>query len=1113
MLRLLLFGTPRIERDGQIVPLRRTKALALLAYIAITGQPQDREMLLALLWPEFDAASARNNLRRELSLLKAALHEEILIADRLQIRWNAQADCWLDIAAFQAQFALPKQHGHPSGALCADCANALTTAVQLYTDDFLSGFSLPDSPAFDEWQFFAREQLRQQLITALQALISWQRERGVYGAALEHARRWLQLDGLHEAAQREVMRLYAWSGQHAAALRQYQECVRLLDAELGAEPEPETTALYEQIRSRTFARQADRRPETGDEETRDAGTISRHPVTPSPSHPLTRTPTHDLPLTAGFVGRQRELADIIRRLTDPECRLLTLVGPGGIGKTRLALQVAQTLAQGWSGEEALADGLLFVSLAAVETSSGLVSALAAAARFDFYPNVPPDQQLLDYFRAKRMLILLDNFEQLLGAVAFISELLAAAPGLRLLITSRVALNLREEWFHPLEGLSFPAEGDDSPTVAQLAGFDAVGLFEQHARRVRTDFVLSRERAPVVRLCQLVEGMPLAIELAASWLKVLSADQVVAALERGLEILSTRDHNIPQRHRSMRLVLEESWRLLSVEEQQALAGLSVFHGGFNAEAAEAVVGATLVVLAALVERSLLRAVGDGRFQLHELLRQFAAAHLAAGAHEEASTRARHSAYYMTYLAACGARLEGEQQPAALAEISAAFGNIRAAWNYAVAAAETQAIDQAIDALYEFFRLSCRYQEGEEVFGLAAAQLAAPSDRTEADEASRVQVRCAARQGAFAYFQGKYEYARARLEASLRQIRAIGLRREEVFALDILGQLAGWQGDYDEALTSLHRSLAICRSIDDVQQVAAVLQQIAPLLWDRGEFAEVRRLATESLAISRQSGRPDRIAGALDCLAATAVALGEYHAAETYYREALAVFEHIKHQLGIALEIGGLGLVCWARGGDAIHQSIPYFEQSLAMMRSIGHRRHTIDRLQDLARVFNDMGEYDRAVRYGHEGLAIARELGSAVYLANSLCCLAKTAIETADVQTARSLLRRAITIASERGLSMVLAEALLCCAELFVRESRPRPDRALDAARNAQALSLIEAVLRLPTWQLWKERALGLKADLEARLPASPTVAAADVASVVRWLGAAETPDEPPNDWI
>jgi predicted ATPase/DNA-binding SARP family transcriptional activator len=754
MLRLFLFGPPRLEHNGQIIPLRRTKALALLAYVVMSGQPHDRETLLALLWPEFDTASARNNLRRELSLLKTSLDAELLIADRLQVRWNAQADCWLDVAAFQAQLAIVKQHGHASDALCAVCAAALTTAAQLCTDDFMAGFSLPDSPVFDEWQFFQREQLRQQLAPALQSLISWQCDVGAYGAALEHARRWLQLDGLHEPAQRELMRLYAWSGQHAAALRQYQECVRLLDAELGAAPEPETTALAEAIKARRVAA-----PTTAPHLARAAGAATEsRAVEQSELAPRPRPTVHSLPaLAAGFVGRQRELADIIRRLTDPACRLLTLTGPGGIGKTRLALQAAQTLADGWAGEQAIADGVLFVPLAAVDTLSGLVSALAAAARFEFYANVPPPQQLLDYFCAKRMLLVLDNFEQLLDEAGYVSELLTAAPHLRLLITSRAALNLREEWFHPLEGLSFPAEDEDTATVGQLARYDAVRLFEQHARRVRSDFSLSRERAPVVHLCQLVEGMPLAIELAASWLKVLSVNQVVIALERGLDILTARDRTTPERHRSMRVVLEESWRLLSPAEQQQFARLTVFSGSFTAEANLAVTDAPLDTLATLVEKSLLRRGSDGRFQLHELLRQFAAEQLAASADEETSTRACHSAYYMAFLTRLEPALLGEHQPMALAKISAEIGNIRAAWGHAVATADLGAIDCGIDVMYEFFSLGCRYQEGEETFALAATQLASQVDQ--GIDTCRIQMRAAARHGAFSYFLGMYDLARA------------------------------------------------------------------------------------------------------------------------------------------------------------------------------------------------------------------------------------------------------------------------------------------------------------------------------------------------------------------
>src|SRR5262245_41159118 len=201
MLRIILFGAPRVELNGQVVPLRRTRALALLAYLATTRQPQDREALLALLWPEFDEVSARNNLRRELSLLKTVLDEDVLLADRVQVAWNDQPTAWVDVAIFQEQVALGKHHHHATGELCDGCAAELRAAAQLYTDDFLAGFGLPDSPAFDEWQFFQREGLRQQLAHVLQALVGWYRDIKEYSTAIPYARRWLALDPLHELAQ------------------------------------------------------------------------------------------------------------------------------------------------------------------------------------------------------------------------------------------------------------------------------------------------------------------------------------------------------------------------------------------------------------------------------------------------------------------------------------------------------------------------------------------------------------------------------------------------------------------------------------------------------------------------------------------------------------------------------------------------------------------------------------------------------------------------------------------------------------------------------------------------------------------------------------------------
>jgi tetratricopeptide (TPR) repeat protein len=556
---------------------------------------------------------------------------------------------------------------------------------------------------------------------------------------------------------------------------------------------------------------------------------------------------------------------------------------------------------------------------------------------------------------------------------------------------------------------------------------------------------------------------------------------------------------------MRVVLEESWRLLSPAEQQQFARLTVFSGSFTAEANLAVTDAPLDTLATLVEKSLLRRGSDGRFQLHELLRQFAAEQLAASADEETRTRARHSAYYLAFLTRLGPALLGEHQPMALDKISVEIGNIRAAWGHAVATADLGAIDRGIDVMYEFFSLGCRYQEGEEAFALAATQLASQADQ--GTDTCRIQMRAAARHGAFSYFLGMYDLARERLQTCLRTARTLGLAHEEAFALDLLGQIAGWQGDYPEAMALLEQSLTISRAIDDTQHTAGVLQEIAVQLWDRGEFAEVQRLYAESLTLSRRTGRPDRIGGALDGMGAVAFCLGQYAAVELHYREALAVFEHSQHQLGVAKALGGLGLVRWAQGG-AVHESIPYFEQSLAMMRAIGHQRHKMERMNDLARAFTDLGEADRAMIYGREGLAAARELGSPVYVANSLCCLAWAAITAGDRESARAFLREAVVIAAQGGLSPVLAEALLYCAELLIREGTSSPEQNPGTAQGAAALALVEVALRHPMWHIFKERAQHLKADLEVRLPAeavarTPDLAmlAADVTIVVRWLDA------------
>jgi predicted ATPase/DNA-binding SARP family transcriptional activator/uncharacterized protein HemY len=1097
MLRVLLFGSPRIERDGEVVALRRTKALALLAYLALARRACDRDALCALLWPEFDADSARNNLRRELSLLKSTLGAELLTADRLQVGWNTQVESWCDVAAFQARIMAWKQHAHEAERLCDACASALTDAVQINGDDFLAGLYVQDSAEFEEWQFFQREGLRQQLAEALQALGFWHVRRDEHGQAIACARRRLALDPLHEPAQRELMLRYALAGQQSAALRQFDECARLLDKELGVAPAPETTALHEQIRSRAFARQADSKQEAGGRrrENRDSlkggaqSSISDHPVTLSPRHPippantLTPTPVHTLPPNTGFVGRQHELGDVLRRLTDPACRLLTLVGPGGIGKTRLAIQAARTLAEAWADDPAIADGVLFVPLAGVSSSGGLLPALAAAARFDFYPQIAPQQQLLDYFSDKGMLLVLDNFEQLLAATGLIGALLAAAPRVRLLVTSREALNLREEWFHPVDGLSFPAEDDQIGGVAQLARYDAVRLFEQHARRVRSDFALGRAREPVVRLCRLVGGMPLALELAASWLKVLSVEQVVAAIGRGLDILSARDGSVPARHRSILAVLEESWALLSEGEQQSLARLTVFRGGFDAEAAVEVADATLPVLAGLIDKALLRPAPENRFQLHELLRQFAREKLDA-ADAEAATRRKHSAYYLALLNTWNqAFLYGKPEVDSIA-VTLEMENIRAAWEWAATQGEIEAIERALEPLFNLQQNRGYCQEGLEDFSSALASIDAPAAPMQHPGLEALRARLRARQGAFCYALGDYGAATSHLEHSLRSAQALALAGEQAFALNVLGQVAAWPGDYATAKQRLRQALAIGQSIGDTSSMAVALEKLAEIITDQGDYEQAKQLALESLALSRALGRADWIAHALDRIGFITFCLGEYHEAASYFRASLAAFDSTRHQHGRALALGALGLVEWARAGAAA-DARAYFEQSLAIFRTLGHQQHIAERLIDLSLLASDSGDYQQAQRLADEGLTIARRLGSLFHTAMSLCCRGRAAYEQGDIQAGAGYMVEALRIASQAQIPMIGLAALFYAAGLIVKQSESVDiNSSSNQARKLRAVELLEIVLCYPaTWHVYRVRASDLSQELQRGLPA------------------------------
>ena len=614
-LKLSLFAAVRLEKDGQEITIGRRKVIALLAYLAVTGRSQNRDHLLTLLWPEFDTASARNNLRRDLSYLRKLLGAGFVQSDHNQVSLTLSEQFWLDVVAFKEHLSDYKAHHHDQNDLCPDCLLALQQAVDLASADFLAGFSLVDAPDFNEWLFFCRQELKGLLSEALQTLDKYHTHSGRYELAIPLARRWLELDPFHEPAHQRLMQLYAWSGQQAAALRQYEECRRLLAEEFGVQPSPESERLAAAIQARSLAP-----PSQAQKVTESAGDKQEAAAPESPAP----TPGQNLPpQSTPFFGRTQELADIAARLADPDCRLLTILAAGGMGKSRLAI------AAGEAQLDQFRDGVIFVPLAPVTPPeenaafNPLVGALANALGLSFHGQDTPEAQLFSFLQARKQLLILDNFEHLLPVVTLIGDLLNQAPGLKILVTSRERLQLQQEWLFPLQGLSWES-GPEGVTS------DAVQLFAQRARQVRPTFNLAGELEAVLRICQLVEGMPLGLELGAAWVFQLSCAEIADEIEAEIDFLATEMRNVPDRHRSIRSVFSYSWARLSPAEQDVLQKLSVFRGGFDRVAAKAVAGASLHTLASLVGKSLLTLADDGRYALHELLRQFAAEKLAARA---------------------------------------------------------------------------------------------------------------------------------------------------------------------------------------------------------------------------------------------------------------------------------------------------------------------------------------------------------------------------------------------------------------------------------------------------------------------------------------------------
>jgi len=645
-----LTGRPAAVAGVGEVPFAPDKRYQLLGYLAYAGGWVGRERVAFLFWPDSDTSTSRQNLRALLQRLDSLPFAPGVEATKHQLRWEVPTD----VATFNEALA----RGDVKAALAA------------YQGPLLRDVGGDAGDEFDGWLDMEREQLYSRWRSlALRRL-------GDLGPededeASELARRLLEADPLDEEAVRDHMRALTRWGRPTAAARAYRELAARLERELGMEPTSDTVLAYEEALAAAAAPSqpapagtaapAGAREEGGATE----GVAPAGGPTVDTADAYQRLP---VPATS-FVGREAELEEVAALLQTPDCRLLSLTGPGGVGKTRLALAAAQRLAGEGPG------AVVYVPLETASSAEEVLPAIAAALGIPRSAGGDPWEAVQRRVAGGSLLIVIDNFEHVLGAAVLLPRLLAAGDGVKLLVTTRERLGLEAEWTYLVGGLDYP--GGDVP-FADLEGYAAVELLLERARRVRPGFRLTEEDLPHLRrLFAATQGMPLAIELVAAWLRAVPLGALVEELELDPGGLRAASADVPARHESVRAVFEQSWSRLTDAERQVMRRLAVFVGPVTPEAAAFVAGASRTVLAALVDKSLLRLDQDGRYDRHPLLLSFARERLAEDAGEQRAVELRHSAYYLRFLRERTDRAKGPRPAQVQQEVRAEMRDLRAA----------------------------------------------------------------------------------------------------------------------------------------------------------------------------------------------------------------------------------------------------------------------------------------------------------------------------------------------------------------------------------------------------------------------------------------------------
>ena len=893
---LQFLGLPQLYLDNKPIATDRRKAIALLAYLAVNDigsapQRYPRESLSALLWPDYEQAKAFSNLRRTIWEVHQAIGESWLFADRESVQLNVNAGIDLDVARFRDLLAQARQQTAVSLRI-----SLLADAVKLYRNHLLTGFSLKDAPNFNEWAFAESEELRHQLAEALSLLSEDYCALGQAEDAIPYARRLVALDPLNESTHRQLMEVYVQAGQHSEALKQYQACEQILRKELNLDPQPETRALYKKIR--------------------------KGEIKPIAVEKLTETiaPKHNLPLQLStFIGREKEQDEINNLLA--KNRLVTLAGVGGIGKTRLALRVGQRLLNDYQ------NGVWVVALESLSDPVLIPTTVASVFDIRESHDRPIIEILINVLREKTTLLILDNCEHLLDACAqLIKTLLQNCPNLKILVTSREVLGISGEAIYYLPSLSIPEQQNDS--IEKLIEYEAIQLFTERAALAHSSFILTRENAEtIVDICHRLNGIPLAIELAAAHVNMLQVKEIRKQLEYSFSMLTSDSHFTIQRHQTLRASIDWSWGLLRQAEQIFLRQLSVFAGGWTLESAQVVCdGDAFDLIGTLIKKSLImvdhEAEHETRYRFHEIIHQYARAKLVEVGEEE-NVRNRHLKYFLQFSEQAETELRGPDQIKWYARLNDERDNIRTALRQAAQNNDVEA------GLY----LSGRLKRFWESFDLkeGARWLTEFTERPESKTFHRARAKALYAQVDLLVWMLQIERAHSAAQECLKLYRSCRDPYGEVDGLLVLAQTTYILDDLPQGTELAQQALVLSESLGDIQRRAASLSLLA------NSYHDLKRsynYLEQAISLYRQIKDWSSLAECLSGRGHMALLNGDLQVAAEYLKEATALYRQLKNKTWLGVNLQIYGRTAFSRGdSEEAHASI---KESIEISRESGNR---------------------------------------------------------------------------------------------------------------------------------------------------------------------------------